>query len=198
MDANHPDRKITVLTAIAQTMMAKHYGDTSENGAQLFEKALNDDDPLALAIGSTLSPEEIAHAFAWSDDRLRSADEELRAMPVVAYLSAQERQRVRAMLVAADAADEAYAMAVGQSEQPPRDAAEALEIGAKHFVEAMRRDALAHRADVPELAAGAAIDERIAALPEPWRSRTRRELDIVKGRIKHTVDRDGADAQQPC
>ena len=195
MERNDPDRTIAVLTAIVQTMMAKQYGDASDDGAKAFERAVNDDDPLALAISATLSPEERAHAFAWSDDRLRCADDEMRAIPVVPYLNAQQRGRVRTMLFASDAADEAHAIAVGPPEPPRQDSAGALEIGAASFVDMMRRDALAQRADVPELGADASVDERIAALPEPWRSRTRRELETLTDRITRTLDRDGAAAQ---
>ena len=106
MDQNDRDRKIAALTAIVQTMMAKQYGHTGDDGPEEFERAGNNDDPLALAIGATLSPEEIAHAFAWNDRRLRTADDELGAIPVVPYLSAEQRERVRAMLVASDAADD--------------------------------------------------------------------------------------------
>ena len=150
---------------------------------------------IPLAISATLSPEESAHAFAWSDDRLRCADDELRAIPVVPYLNAQQRGRVRTMLFASDADDEAHARAVGPPEPPRHDIAGALEIGAASFVDMMRSDALAQRADVPELGADASVDERIAALPEPWRSRTRRELETLTDRITRTLDRDGAAAQ---
>jgi hypothetical protein len=195
MDHNDRGRKIAVLTAIVQTMMAKQYGHTCDDGPEEFERAGNDDDPLALAISATLSPEEIAHAFAWSDARMRSADDELRAIPVVPYLSSEHRERVRTMRVASDTADDAYTTAVGPGEMPPRNAAQALEIGERSFVEAMTREALAQGADVPELAVDAAVDEQIAALPEPWRSRTRRELEALKGWIKQIVERNGAPAQ---
>ena len=195
MDHNDPDRKVAVLTAIVQTMMAKQYGHSRNEGPEEFDRAGSDDDPLALAIGATLSPKEIAHAFAWSDARLRSGDDELRANPVVPHLGAEERERVRTMLVASDAADEAYTTAVGPGERPRRNTAQALEIGERSFVEAMTREALAQGAAVPELAVDAAVDEQIAALPEAWRTRTRRELKALKGRIKQTVDQDGAPAQ---
>ena len=55
-------------------------------------------------------------------------------------------------------------------------------------------DALAQGAAVPELATDADVDERIAVLPEPWRSRTRHELKILKGRIKNTLEEHGAGA----
>ena len=195
MDHNDRGRKIAVLTAIVQTMMAKQYGHTCDDGPEEFERAGNNDDPLALAIGATLSPEEIAHAFAWNDDRLRTADDELRAIPVVPYLSGEQRERVRTMLVASDAADDACATAVGPGESPPRNAARALEIGEGNFVETMTREALAQGADVRELAVDAGVDEQIAALPEPWRSRTRRELEALKGWIKQIVERNGAPTQ---
>ena len=197
MDANDPDRKIAVLTAIVQTMMAKQYEHAFDDGPQALKRRVDDDDPLALAINSTLSPEEIAHAFKWAGASLRSADDELRAMPVVPYLSAEQRERVRTMLVASDAADEAYTKAVGPGESPPRDAAQALEIGERTFVEAMTNDALAQRADVPELATDADVDERIAVLPEPWRSRTRHELEILKGGSR-TYSKNTAQARSPA
>ena len=56
MDLNDRDRKIAVLTAIVQTMMAKQFGRIGGDGPEEFERAGNNDDPLALAIGATLSP----------------------------------------------------------------------------------------------------------------------------------------------
>ena len=188
MDQNDPDRKIAVLTAIVQTMLTKQYGQEE------FERAGNQDDPLALAISATLSPEEITRGFAWNDGSLRSADDELRAIPVVPWLSADQRERVRTMLIASDAADEGYITAVGPGERSPRNAPQTLEIGERTFVQAMTNDALAQGAAVPELATDADVDERIAVLPEPWRSRTRHELKILKGRIKNTLEEHGAGA----
>ena len=59
MARNDPDRTIAVLTAIVQTMMAKQYGDASDDGAKAFERAVNDDDPLALAMGIIYESAEI-------------------------------------------------------------------------------------------------------------------------------------------
>ena len=192
MDHNDSARKIAALTAIVQTMMPELYWDARDNAAQPFDNAVRDDDPLALAISETLTPEEIAHAFAWADASQRSPHDDLAAIPVVPYLGAELQVRVRVMLVAHDAADDAHTVAVGPREAPRRDAGRALAIATRRFVEAMTRDALAHRGGGGEHAPGATIDERTAALPEPWRTRTLEELERLKVRIENTVERDRA------
>ena len=195
MDHNEPDRKIAALTAIVQTMVPELYCDAPHNSRRPFDNAVSDDDPLALAISQTLTPDEIAHAFAWAKAPHRSPHEELAAIPVVPCLGAEHQLRVRTMLVAADADDEAWMAALGTRDAPRRDLDRALEIGTRRFVEAMTRDALAHRADVPETGPAATLDERIAALPEPWRTRTRHELETLKNRIAKTLGRDRPRAQ---
>ena len=77
--------------------------------------------------------------------------------------------------------------AVGSREAPRRDLNRALEIATRRFVEAMTKDALAHRADVRQNVPAATLDERIATLPEPWRTRTRHELETLKDRIAKTL-----------
>ena len=91
MDHNETDRKIAALTAIVQTMLPELYCDAPHNTQQPFDNAVSDDDPLALAISETLTPDEIAHAFAWAKAPLRSPDEELAAIPVVPCLGAQHQ-----------------------------------------------------------------------------------------------------------
>ena len=194
MDHNARDRKIAALTAIVQTMMSELFCDAPHNTPAPFENAVSDDDPLALAIGNTLTPDEIAHAFAWVNASLRSRDEALAAMPVVRCLRAEQQVRVRVMLVASDAADEAHTVAVGPREAPRRDAGRAVAIGTRRFVEAMTSDALANRGAPLGHAAQATTDERIAALPEPWRTRTRRDLERLKDQIEKTVEADRAGA----
>ena len=69
------------------------------------------------------------------------------------------------------------------------------EMGTRRFVEAMTSDALAHRGELRENVPAATLDERIAALPEPWRTRTRHELEILNDRIMKPIERDRARAQ---
>ena len=57
----------------------------------------------------------------------------------------------------------------------------------------MSSDALANRGAAHGHAAQATTDERIAALPEPWRTRTRRELAILTARIESTLEDDQAE-----
>ena len=118
------------------------YCDAPHNTQQPFDNAISDDDPLALAISETLTPEEIAHAFAWAEASFRSPDKELAAIPVFPCLGAEQQLRVRAMLVATDAADEAWMAAVGSRQAPRRDLNRALEMGTRRFVEAMTSDAV--------------------------------------------------------
>ena len=64
MDHDDPHRKLAILTAIVQTMMPELCADAPHDAAQASHNAVRDDDPLALAISATLTPEQIAHAFA--------------------------------------------------------------------------------------------------------------------------------------
>ena len=94
------------------------------------------------------------------------------------------------MLIASDAADQAHLAALGPRGASHPDPERAVDIGARRFVETMTADALAERADIGESAPAATLDERVAALPEPWRARTRNELERLKARIAKTVGRD--------
>ena len=194
---NHidPKSKIARLIAVIQTMMPELCWNAPHNAAQGFHNAARDDDPLALAINEILTPEEIAEAFAWPRAALGSADAELAAMPVIPYLSARQQIRVRVMIVANDAADEAFLAATGPGEAPRRDPERVLEIATTRFVETMTQDALAHRADLPGDAPRPTIAAHIDALPEPWRTRTRRELQSLGRRIEKTVEQDRAGSQ---
>ena len=138
-------------------MLPELYCDAPHNTQQPFDNAISE----------TLTPEEIAHAFAWAEASFRSPDEELAAIPVFPCLGAEQQLRVRAMLVATDAADEAWMAAVGSRQAPRRDLNRDLEMGTRRFVEAMTSDALAHRGELRENVPAATLDERIVAHPPP-------------------------------
>ena len=95
---------------------------------------------------------------------------------------------MRTAVVAAEAADEALGTAIAAHESAG-DPARAVDVGSRHVVEAMTRDARAHDAEVGKTGAEASLGERIDALPEPWRTRTRREIESLKGRIETTIAR---------
>ena len=190
MTPNTPDRAIAALTAIVQTMLPELYA----GGRQQFDEAVRDDEPLAVAIGNTLGAEAIAHGFAWSGASPRSPEAELAAIPAAAFLNAEQRLRARVMLVSDRAADAAHAMVLGQPEPrraSRRDVASVLDLATRHFVDAMTRDARARGASVAEIAPAAPIETRIAALPEPWGSRTRRDLALLTDWVRTTRGRDG-------
>ena len=172
MQPDDLNRTVAALTAIVQTMLPALYA----GGPQQFDEAVHDDEPLALAIDNTLSAEAIAEGFAWSGASPRSPDAELAAIPAAAFLSAEQRLRTRVMFVSDNAADAAHAMALGPRGAPRRDGTSVLDLAARHFVDAMTRDARSHAADVAATAPAAPVEARIAALPEPWRSRTRHDL----------------------
>ena len=190
MTSNTPDRAIAALTAIVQTMLPELYA----GGRKQFDEAVRDDEPLALAIGSTLGAEAIAHGFAWSGTSPRSPDAELAAIPAAAFLNAEQRLCARVMLVSDRAADAAHAMVLGQP-GPRRasrtDVTTVLDLATRHFVDATTRDARSQGADVAETAPVAPIETRIAALPEPWRSRARRDLVLLTEWGRTSRERDG-------
>ena len=186
MQPDDPIRTIAALTAIVQTMLPELYA----GGARQFDEAVRDDEPLALAIGNTLRADAIAEGFAWSGVSPRSPDAELGAIPAAACLSAAQRLRARVMFVAHDAADAAHAMALGPPGAPRRDVASVLGLAADHFADAMTRDARSHGADVAETAPAAPIEARIAALPEPWRSRTRHDLERLTDWVRTSLEHD--------
>ena len=191
MQPDDSNPSIAALTAIVQTMLPELYSD----GPQQFDEAVRDDEPLALAIGNTLCADAIAEGFAWSGASPRSPDAELGAIPAAAFISAAQRLRARVMFVSHDAADAAHAMALGPPGAPRRDVASVLGLAAGHFADAMTRDARSHGADVVETAPApaASVEARIAALPEPWRSRTRHDLgrltDWVRTSLEHDDER---------
>ena len=186
MQPDDPIRTIAALTAIAQTMLPELYA----GGAREFDEAVRDDEPLALAIGNTLCADAIAEGFAWSGASPRSPDAELGAIPAAAFISAAQRLRARVMFVSHDAADAAHAMALGPPGAPRRDVASVLGLAAGHFADAMTRDARSHGADVVETAPAASVEARIAALPEPWRSRTRRDLERLIEWVRTSLEHD--------
>ena len=186
MQPDDPTRTIAALAAIVHTMLPELYS----GGPQQFDEAVRDDEPLALAIGNTLSAEAIAEGFAWSGASSRSPDAELGAIPAAAFLSAEQRLRARVMFVSHDAADATHAMALGPSGAPRRDVASVLDFAAGHFVDAMTRDARSHGTDVAETAPAAPVEARIAALPEPWRSRTRHDLERLTDWVRTSLEHD--------
>ena len=186
MDSNDSNPSIAALIAIVQTMLPELYA----GGRKQFAEAVRDDDPLALAINNTLDAEAIAEGFAWSGASPRSPSAELAAIPVGAFLGAAQRQRARTMFVSDAAADAAHARALEPPGAPRRDVASVLDLAARDFVEAMTRDARSHGADVAETTPVEAVEARIAALPEPWRSRTRRDIERLTDWVRTSLEHD--------
>ena len=97
MNNEQTARTIGALTAIVQTALPELYHH--EKGAkEYFLDLVAADDALALAIANTLSEEEIDRAFAWEKRSHGGINDEMRAMPVIEYLTPKQRERVRRWL----------------------------------------------------------------------------------------------------
>ena len=57
---------------------------------------------------------------------------------------------------------------------------ERMRLGEEQFVSAMVKDLVARRGEEAAQGMERTVEERIAAIPEPWKSRTRRELERLR------------------
>ena len=192
MEQTEARRNIEALKAIVQTLMPAVYPQYGEKSARaFFEELLDDDEAAAMAIANELTENEIEQAFGWGKETLGGADDEIRATPVVSYLTAEQVERMRVMLVAIDAADNALDAATQMPDPPGREplgTQERVQIGEQAFVTAMVSDVLAQRGDMLDQDTERTVEETIRALPEPWKKQGLTGLESVRGGVMTTLN----------
>ena len=200
MDDNETRRTIAALKAIIQMLLPAVYPrDGDGGGGTFFKELLADDEPAAIAIANELSEDEIERAFEWAKGAHDGVDEELRAMPVIAYLGAEQVERVRVMLIAHDSGDEAIEVAIGAPDPPDREPLgleERVRIGERSCLTALARDASSQRGGGLTQDAGRTIEGMVQALPEPWRRHGKVGLERIRGAVTAAV-RTGGDEDSP-
>ena len=180
-------REIAALKAIVQTMLPDVYWTDDLECRDFFLQQLDDHDPVAMAITNVLSEEEVEHACAWGRENYKEVASELRTMPVAAHLSAEQFERAVIMFTAAEEADKAHETATRAQiakRMSPRAIAARIRKGEEEFVDGMMKRAGIETGNFRD----ASIEERIAELPGPWKSRTERDLATLRTRIQETLD----------
>ena len=195
MEENEARRQIAALKAIIQAMMSEVYsGAGSETGRRLFNLQLEEDEVLAMAIANELGEEELAKAFGLAEAERGSAQDELTASPVAPHLRKDQRARARVALLAHAEADHAYTLAVRAPERPGRPPLSdegRVGLGEEAFLGRIEIDILQEHEGWSGFTtrARADVDERLEALPEPWRKHAAKQLPAVKARIRETLER---------
>lgn len=192
VDLPEAKRQIAALKSIVHTMLPAVYPtDSGHSGNAFFQELLADDEAVAIAIANVLTVEEIEQAFEWAGGTRGGVDDELRAMPVVAYLSPEQVERVRVMLLAEDAADEAIEAAMGAPE--PLGLEARIGIGQGSFLAALALSAASQPGCELDEEPGRSVGDRLRSLPEPWRRHGRKGLERVKRDVTLAVrkGRDG-------
>lgn len=179
-EARADRRKLAALTAIVQTMILERYWERDEERAKRrFLRMAEADHPVAMAIVDVLSEEELDSAFRWPGGTARDGAQGLAATPVLGFLTEAQYERARVAAVAEDAAEQAQWLV---AETPGRTNAVPghIEGAEDRFVSAMFEDLVERRGETAQASAKGAVDERVEAMPEPWRSLTRRELERLR------------------
>ena len=193
VDEDEARRKIAALKAIVQAMLHEVYwGSDSRSGRERFDLRLEDDDALAMAIANELDADGLAHAFGWTDGGFVSSREELVANPVTPHLSEEQRMRARVALLALEEVDHAHTLAVRAPERPglaPLSADERIRLAEETFLGRLEIDVLHEREGWSGFTtmAKADPDERLAHLPEPWRTHAAKRLPELRARIEETL-----------
>ena len=187
MDDHEARRRAGALKAIIQTMIHElSWGAAGARGREALFEMAEDGDPLSMAIVNELSRSEIDEAFGWAAGGDGSIESELRAIPVMAHLTREQRERVRASRVAEHEVDEARAGAV----RGPGPCAARERVGEELFVAAMARHLDEHRGEACGPVAGGTVNETVDAMPAPWRSRTRSGLAALRDQIRAALEDD--------
>ena len=184
MDDNEASRKIAALTAIIQTLILEQYWEEDEEaGKRRFLGMAEGDHPVAMAIVNELTEDELDAAFRWPGQTHMGAGKELPATPVVAFLTENQYERARVTCVAEDEGD--FARELGMQEPIPAGAtgpgaSERIGLAEERFVSGMIRDLVVRRGEGIAAVTKEGVEARIAAMPEPWKSRSRNELEHVR------------------
>ena len=187
MEENAASRQVAALKAIVQTVIPDLYSSRKERRDQeCFFEMVRDDDPVSMAIANALTEDEIAAAFSWGDGTDESVESEFRTTPVTPFLTEEQRERARVMRVAEHEADKARVFALdpaGTGSDGAPDAERGVKPYEEAFVAAMAKDLVEQRSGDALDGSEGSVEERIESFPEPWRSRTRKEL----GRLREDI-----------
>ena len=184
MSEPNASRKIAALTAIIQTLILEHYWEADEEaGKQRFLGLAEGEHPVAMAVMNELTEDELDAAFRWPDQTHMGGGKEIPAMPVVAFLTEEQYERARVTCIAEHECDQAVALAMEETNLPGATALRASEriaIAEERFVSGMVKDLVARRSEGTAAVTTEGVAARIEAMPEPWKSRTRNELERVR------------------
>ena len=173
MDDSSTNRQIAALKAIVQTVIRELYWSKGADRQVYFTDAVEDADPVAMAVANELTEEEIAKAFAdyGAGDDLKAA--------VAEYLTPEQLERSRIRALSEDTAE----AAIDEAGRSGAGAEKRFRMAARQYVEAMREDVLERGGTL----AGASCERTLAeagAFPNPWRSRVRKELKAMEKRLR--------------
>ena len=194
VDGTDADAKLAALKSIVQTLVREHYWEENEEEAKRrFVEMAEADLPVAMAITNELTEEELDQAFRWPRGKGEGG---LPESPVIAFLTEEQRERVRVTSAAEDEGDRARSLAMEERDAPAGKSLPASErtgLAEERFVSAMVEDLVRRRGEGAAVGVGT-NDERIAAMPEPWKSRTRRELERLREELGEVLgDTTGAE-----
>ena len=175
MDEKKASRKIAALKAIVQTLLLERYWQQDEEeGKRDFLRAVDSDDPVSMAIVAELTEDELDAAFRWPEHARIKAGNGWLTTPVVAFLTEEQYERARITSLAADERDRIAVHALKESRADGDDAMETQErvrLAEERFVVAMVPDLVGRRGEQFDVDEKRTVDERVDAMPEPWKSR---------------------------
>ena len=195
MDDNEARRKIAALTAIVQTMMHEVYsGPGKESGRESFDRQVEEDELLAIAIANELGEEELARAFGWVEVAFGSSKDEVSVSPVAPHLREDQPTRARVALLALEEVDHAHTLAVRMPDRPgvpPLSDEERVRMGEEAFLGRIEIDVLHEHEGWSGFTTMAKPEpnERLEHLPEPWRKHAAKRLPELRARLKETLER---------
>ena len=194
MNGDDAQRRIGALTALVQTLMCETYcGAGPDNGRALFERQLEDDELLAMAIRNELDDARLAEVFCASEPGTGPAGDEVAGSPLAPHLTPEQRRDARVALLAHREADDAHTLAVRAPLYPGSAALsteDRIRFAEEAFLGRMEIDALHEREGWSGFTTRSHADaaKRIAQLPEPWRKHARKRLPELLARIRETLE----------
>ena len=192
MDENEAGRKIAALKAIIQTLLLERYWKEDEDeGKRGFLRVVASDDPVSMAIVTELTEHELDVAFRWPEQVCMVAGNELLATPVVAFLNEEQYERARITRVAADERDRVLVLALEELDlrgAEARGTEACIRLAEQRFVAAMVKDLVARRGEPLDSSTKGTVDEKIDAMPEPWKNRTQEELSELREEIRKVAE----------
>ena len=170
-------RKIKTLKAIIQTMMPTYFrpddddGDEMEGFVGCLLERIKEGDPVAVAIGSELTDDEIASGFGWEQHAYESVEAEMTQTPIIRYLSREMASFVEICLTVNFAIDVVHELARAHSGEMP-DANRWVEV-AEGMICAGAEEALGRGGEQQTVSA-------IERLPESWQIYASGELEQLR------------------